>query len=71
MTNPLCRASYLGHKNICTILLKYGADINIKYDNSRILYCYFNRSSDGRTPLMWCAFRNNDDLAKYIMDNGA
>lgn len=58
MTNPLCRASYLGHKNICTILLKYGADINIK-------------SSDGRTPLMWCAFRNNDDLAKYIMDNGA
>ena len=29
------------------------------------------RSSDGRTSLIWCAFRNNDELAKYLMDNGA
>ena len=58
MTNPICRAAYLGFQNIAAILLKHGADINI-------------RSSDGRTPLMWAAFRNNAAMAAYLMDNGA
>ena len=58
MTNPMCRAAFLGHKNIGAILLAKGADINI-------------RSSDGRTPLIWCAFRNHDKFAQYLLENGA
>jgi hypothetical protein len=58
VTNPMCRAAYLGHKSIVAILIKYGGDINL-------------RSSDGRTPLMWAAFRNNVLMAEYLMDNGA
>jgi ankyrin repeat protein len=58
MTNPMCRAAYLGHQNIAAILLKYGGDINL-------------RSSEGRTPLMWAAFRNNTQIAKYLLENGA
>jgi ankyrin repeat protein len=50
MTNAICRASYLGHQNIAAILLKNGADIDL-------------RSSDGRTPLMWAAFKNNPSMA--------
>ena len=57
-TNPICRAAYLGHKNLVSLLLKYGADINL-------------RSSDGRTPLMWAAFRNNHKMCEYLLDNGA
>ena len=58
MTNPMCRAAYLGHRNVAAILLKHGGDINI-------------RSSDGRTPLMWAAFRNHHTLAEYLVENGA
>lgn len=58
MTNPICRAAYLGHKNIAAILLKHGADINL-------------RSSDGRTALIWCAFRNHAKLAEFLLENGA
>jgi len=57
-TNPICRASYLGHQKLCALLLKYGADINL-------------RSSDGRTPLMWTSFRNNAKMCEFILDNGA
>ena len=45
-TNPICRATYLGHRNIVILLVKYNCDIN-------------KRSSDLRTPLMWAAFRDN------------
>ena len=45
-TNPICRATYLGHKNIVSLLIKYKCDINI---------C----SSDQKTPLMWASFRDN------------
>jgi ankyrin repeat protein len=45
-TNPVCRATYLGHRNIVGLLLKYGADVN-------------KRSSDQRTPLIWAAFRDD------------
>jgi len=38
--------------------LKHGADINL-------------RSSDGRTPLMWGAFRNNGKMCEFLLDNGA
>ena len=58
MTNPMCRAAYLGHQNITAILLKHGADINI-------------RSSEGRTPLIWCGFRNHTKLAQFLLENGA
>jgi len=27
-TNPMCRAAYLGHRNIMSLLLKFGGDIN-------------------------------------------
>jgi len=27
-TNAVCRATYLGHRNILGLLIKYGADIN-------------------------------------------
>ena len=29
-TNPMCRATYLGHRNILALLLKYDADINAR-----------------------------------------
>jgi len=54
-TNPICRASYLGHQKIVSLLIKYGADINL-------------RSSDGRTPLMWAAFRNNVKMCEILLD---
>ena len=54
----MCRAAYLGHQNVAAILLKNGADINI-------------RSSDGRTPLIWTAFRNHKRLAQFLLENGA
>lgn len=40
------------------ILLQNGGDINI-------------RSSDGRTPLIWTAFRNHRRLAEFLLENGA
>jgi ankyrin repeat protein len=54
----MCRAAYLGFKNIVALLLAHGADINI-------------RSSDGRSPLMWAAFRNNVKMAEFLLDSGA
>ena len=54
----MCRAAYLGHQNIAAILLSKGADINI-------------RSSDGRTPLIWTAFRNHNKFAQFLLENGA
>lgn len=53
----MCRASYLGFKNLISLLLKHGADINI-------------RSSDGRNGLMWASFRNNSSVAELLIDNG-
>ena len=58
VTNPMCRATYLGHRNIVGLLLKFGADVN-------------HRSSDERTPLHWAAFRDNTQLIEFLLDNGA
>jgi len=58
MTNPMCRAAYLGYQNLIILLLTNGADINI-------------RSSDGRTPLMWAVFRNNVKLIEFLIESGA
>jgi ankyrin repeat protein len=55
-TNPICRATFLGHRNIVSLLLKYGADINM-------------RSSDERTPLMWAAFRDNVEMIEMLLLN--
>lgn len=57
-TNPVCRATYLGHRNIVSLLLKYGADIN-------------KRSGDQRTPVIWAAFRDNVQMLQFLVDNGA
>ena len=57
-TNPICRATYLDSKNIVSLLLKFNADIN-------------KRSFDGRTPLIWAAFRDNTSMMQYLIDNGA
>ena len=57
-TNPVCRATYLGHRNILSLLLKYGADIN-------------KRSADQRTPIIWAAFRDNIAMLEFLHDNGA
>ena len=45
-TNPLCRATWLDHRDIAKLLIKYGADINTP-------------SIDGKTPLIWAAMRHN------------
>lgn len=57
-TNPVCRATYLGHRNILSLLLKYGADIN-------------KRSGDQRSPVIWVAFRDNIPMLEYLIENGA
>jgi ankyrin repeat protein len=57
-TNPMCRATYMGHRNIVSLLLKYGADIN-------------KRSSDQRTPLIWASFRDNVPMIQFLVDSGA
>ncbi len=54
----MCRAGYLGHTNVVSLLLKYGGDINL-------------RSSDGRTALMWAAFRNNGKMCGFLLDHNA
>ena len=54
----MCRATYLGHRNIVGLLIKYGADVNIK-------------SHDGRTSLHWAAFRDNVQLIEFLLENGA
>jgi ankyrin repeat protein len=54
----MCRAGYLGHTNVVSLLLKYGGDINL-------------RSSDGRTALMWASFRNNGKMCDFLLDHNA
>ena len=44
--------------NIASLLLKHGADINL-------------RSSDGRTAIMWAAFRNNAKMCEFLIMHGS
>ena len=55
-TNPMCRATFLGHKNIVQLLLKFGADIN-------------KRSKDLRTPLMWASIRDNVSMIELLLEH--
>lgn len=57
-TNPICRTSYLGDRKIIIILLENGADVN-------------QRSSDGRTPVMWAAFRGDLHTMELLIERGA
>ena len=57
-TNPICRATYLGHQKIVALLLHHGADIN-------------SRSSDQRTPLLWATFRDNCQMISLLLANNA
>jgi ankyrin repeat protein len=54
----MCRATYLGRRNIIVLLLKHDADIN-------------KRSFDGRTSLHWAAFRNNTQILELLVSNDA
>ena len=54
----MCRAGYLGHTNVISLLLKFNGDINL-------------RSSDGRTALMWASFRNNGKMCDFLLDHNA
>lgn len=57
-TNPMCRATYLGHQKMVALLLKAGADVNT---------C----SSDQRTPLIWASFRDNCQMMSLLLASGA
>lgn len=57
-TNPICRATYCDHQSMVLMLLAAGADINSK-------------ASNGRTPLMWAAFRGNVILVELLITKGA
>jgi ankyrin repeat protein len=48
----------MGYRNIVSLLLKYGADIN-------------KRSSDQRTPLIWASFRDNLPMMTFLIESGA
>jgi hypothetical protein len=56
VTNPMCRATFLGHRNIVQLILKYGGDINA-------------RSSDLRTPLHWAAWRDDYQMIELVLQN--
>ena len=58
ITNAMCRATYMGNKNIILVLLKHGANPNIT-------------SSDDRSPLHWAAFRGFVDIMEILIDAGA
>lgn len=58
-TNPMCRAAYLGKKDIILLLLKYAADVNLPSKQS------------GNTPLMWACWRNNVEMVNFLLDLGA
>ena len=58
VTNPLCRATYLGHRKISALLIASGADIN-------------GSSSEGNTPLIWAAHNNNKKMIDLLLVEGA
>ena len=57
-TNTMCRASFLGYKNIVVLLVKHGADVN---------HC----SQNGRSPLMWACYRNHTHVIDFLLESGA
>ena len=58
-TNPIWRASYLGKRNMIAILLKHGADVNIRCGGK------------GNTGAMWAAWRNYVKTIEYLQAEGA
>ena len=58
VTNPICRASYLGYRKLVAILISNGADVNMT-------------SSEGNTPLIWAAHKNNVKLIRLLLESGA
>jgi hypothetical protein len=59
VTNAMCRAAYLGHKNVLAILLKHGADVNKISKNKE------------RTPLHWAVCRNDPKVVHFLLESGA
>jgi ankyrin repeat protein len=57
-TNPICRAAWLGHRNILSILINAGANIE-------------STSSDGRTPLIWASAKGDIKTMEYLLSFGA
>ena len=57
-TNPICRASWLGYRNIILLLLENGADIN-------------QLSSDGRNALIWASAKGDIKTMQLLIERGA
>ena len=58
LTTPLCRATFLGRRNVVVLLLDAGASIN-------------EASSEGNTPLMWAAWQKHGPILEYLTISGA
>lgn len=58
-TTALCRATYLGKKEMAQLFLEFDAKIN---EPSK---------RDGNTPLMWAAWRNNTEMINFLLEKGA
>ena len=58
-TNPMCRASYLGKKNMINLLLEAGANVD-QADGKK-----------GNTGLMWCASRDLPKMIEFLLAKGA
>ena len=54
----MCRATWIADRNIASLLIKAGADVNAP-------------SADGRTPLHWAAFRGNKEFMEFLLESGA
>ena len=58
VTTPLCRATFLGRRNVVALLLDAGAKID-------------ETSAEGNTPLMWAAWKKHQNLVEYLVISGA
>ena len=58
-TNLMCRACYLGKKNMVNLLLSYGADLNLKCGGK------------GNTGLVWAVAKDSPKMVEFLIEKGA